>query len=34
MYSAIFGTLLNLGIIAKMYSKSNIYKEMMDNYVR
>jgi hypothetical protein len=34
MYSAIFSVLLNLGIIAKLVSKSMIYREMIDNYIK
>jgi hypothetical protein len=34
MFSAIFGILLNIGIFAKLASKSMIYKEMLDNYIK
>jgi hypothetical protein len=34
MFSAIFGILLNIGIVAKLASKSMIYKEMLDNYIK
>jgi hypothetical protein len=34
MFSAIFGVLLNIGVLAKLASKSMIYKEMMDNYLK
>ena len=34
MFSAIFGVLLNIGIIARLASKSVIYQEMLDNYIK
>ena len=34
MFSAIFGVLIHIGIIGKLASKSMIYKEMLDNYIK